>query len=380
MSETTGAGGFRPLKVIDKVRESRTITSFHLEPAEPGGWRAFEAGQFLVFKFPADNERGHVLRTYSLSCAPGHPGRYRISVKREAAPREGVPDGLGSCHLHDQVEVGDELMADGPRGDFFLDRQSARPVVLLSGGVGLTPMVSMLHALAEQSDRRTVFIHACDNGEVHALGDEVRAVTRSRSGIEAHVIYRFPTEADRAAAQFQAEGVITRELLQRLLPLDDYAFYLCGPPPFMQAVFRLVRSLGVARERIAYEFFGPATVLEPDQPPLAPTPPPVAAPPPSTQVGDAAAAAVAAAGPINITFLKSGRSAAWVDGSESLLSFAESQGIAPDFSCRAGVCGTCKTGLVKGEVSYFEEPLDEPGAGEVLICCARPKGHLVLDL
>lgn len=374
MSATTGSGGFRPLKVIDKVRESSIITSFHLEPAEPGGWRAFEAGQFLVFKFPADNERGHVLRTYSVSCAPGHPGRYRISVKREAAPRAGVPDGLGSCHLHDRVEVGDILMADGPRGDFYLDRKSSRPVVLLSGGVGLTPMVSMLHALVEQSDRRAVFVHACDNGEVHALGDEVRALVKSRTGIEAHFVYRFPTEADRAAARYHAEGMVTRELLQQLLPLDDYDFYLCGPPPFMQAVFRLVRSLGVSKDRIAYEFFGPATVLEPEAALVKP------APLPAVATAEQAAGAPGAAGAITVTFRKSGRSATWVDGAESLLSFAESHGLAPEFSCRAGVCGTCKTGLVDGEVNYFEEPLDDPGAGQVLICCARPKGRVVLDL
>lgn len=372
MKAAAGAGGFRPLKVIGKVRESSTITSFHLEPAEPGGWRAFEPGQFLVFRFPADNERGHVLRTYSVSCAPGHPGRYRISVKREAAPRPGIPDGLGSCHLHDAVAVGDVLMADGPRGDFHLDRRSSRPVVLLSGGVGLTPMVSMLHALVEQSDRRAVFIHACDNGDVHALGDEVRALAASRPGIEAHFVYRFPTEADRAAKRHQAEGVVTRELLQRLLPLDDYEFYLCGPPPFMQAVFRLVRSLGVPKERIAYEFFGPATVLEPDEAVAKPVPPPAAA--------QVLHAAPAANGAITVTFRKSGLSAQWVDGAESLLSLAESHGLAPEFSCRAGVCGTCKTGLVDGEVSYFEEPLDDPGAGQVLICCARPQGNLVLDL
>lgn len=371
MSATVGTGGFRPLKVIGKVRESSTITSFHLEPAEPGGWRAFEAGQFLVFKFPADNERGHLLRTYSVSCAPGHPGRYRISVKREAATQPGLPEGLGSCYLHDKIEVGDVLTADGPRGDFYLDRKSTRPVVLLSGGVGLTPMVSMLHALAEQSDRRSVFIHACDNGEVHALGDEVRALAASRSGIEAHVVYRFPTEADRLAQRHQAEGVITRELLQRLLPLDDYEFYMCGPPPFMQAVFRLVRSLGVPKERIAYEFFGPATVLESDE--TLAKPAPSAAPAPSAPSGTVD-------GAITVTFRKSGRSASWVDGAESLLSFAESHGLAPEFSCRAGVCGTCKTGLVEGDVSYFEDPLDDPGAGQVLICCARPKGNVVLDI
>ncbi len=372
MVATAAPGGFRPLKVIDKVRESRTITSFHLAPAEPGGWRHFEPGQFLVFRFPADNERGHVLRTYSVSCAPGHPGRYRISVKRETAPQPGLPDGFASCHLHDRVEVGDVLMADGPRGDFHLDRASTRPVVLLSGGVGLTPLVSMLHALAERSDRRTVFIHACDNGDVHALDGEVRALAASRPGIDAHVVYRFPTDADRIAARHQAEGVITRELLQRLLALDDYEFYLCGPPPFMQAVFRLVRSLGVAKERIAYEFFGPATVLEPDEPAAVGAAPAVPAAATDAPAADASS--------ITVTFRKSGRSAIWVDGGESLLSFAESHGLNPPFSCRAGVCGTCKTGLISGEVGYVEEPLDDPGAGQVLLCCSRPKSAIVLDI
>lgn len=363
------SAGFRPLKVVAKVRESRTITSFHLEAAEPGGWRPFEAGQFLVLRFAADNERGQVLRTYSVSCAPGHPGRYRITVKRETASQPGAPDGIGSSRLHDHVEVGDVLMADGPRGDFVLDRVSPRPAVLLSGGVGLTPMVSMLHALAEQSDRRATFIHATEDGQVHALCDEVRSLVASRPGLDARFVYRFPSETDHAAKHHDAEGVITRELLQLWLPLDDYDVYLCGPPPFMQALYRTLRSLGVAKERIAYEFFGPATVLDADEAILAPAPTLAAAP-----LQDAHDNTV------TVSFRKSGRSAAWTEGADSLLSFAEHLGLSPDFSCRAGVCGTCRTGLVSGEVEYFEDPLDDPGLGQVLICCARPKGSVSLDL
>ncbi len=370
------SAGFRPLKVIAKVRESRTITSLRLEAAEPGGWRPFEAGQFLVLRFAADNERGHVLRTYSVSCAPGHPGRYRITVKREAAAQPGLSDGIGSCRLHDQVEVGDVLMADGPRGDFVLDRVSHRPVVLLSGGVGLTPMVSMLHALAEQSDRRATFIHATDDGDVHALGDEVRALVASRPGLEARFVYRFPTDADRAAQRHDAEGVITRELLQRWLPLDDYDVYLCGPPPFMQALYRTLRSLGVAKARIAYEFFGPATVLDADADDAADTGTASQTVAPPLPLAAAALPTEA----LTVSLRKSGRSAVWPDGCDSLLSFAERLGLAPDFSCRAGVCGTCRTALVSGEVTYFEDPLDDPGAGQVLICCARPKGSVTLDL
>lgn len=356
------ADGFRELRVVAKVRESSTITSFHLAPLEPGGWRDFRPGQFLVFRLPGAGG-GTVLRNYSVSCGPGTAGHYRITVKREAAPEAGLPDGVGSCHLHDLVEAGDVLIAEGPRGDFVLDEASRRPVVLLSGGVGLTPLVAMLHALAG-GDRRVHFIHACDSGDVHALQDEVQGLAALRPGIDVHFCYRFPTERDRASGRFHSEGVVSRELLQKLLPLDDYDFYLCGPPAFMKAVYTTLRGLGVPEHRIAYEFFGPATVLEPE--PLAPAP--VAEPPPAAQGG------------MTVEFRKSGLKAVWDGNVPSLLDFAEEQGLSPEFSCRAGICGTCRTSLVSGEVTYIEEPLPELADGEVLLCCSRPKGPVVLDL
>lgn len=360
--------GFQSLRVVGKVRESSIITSFHLEPLDPQGWRSFAPGQFLVFRIPVPGDKGFVLRNYSVSAAPAKSGSYRITVKREGAPSAELPDGLSSCFLHDSVEVGDVLMAEGPRGDFVLDHASPRPVVLLSGGVGLTPMVSMLHAIAA-GDRPAFFLHACENGDVHALRDEVSGLVASRPGLLAHFCYRQPTAQDRAAGRFQSEGIISRGLLQRLLPLDDYDFYLCGPPPFMKAVYGLLRDLGVPKHRIAYEFFGPATVLETAEAPVAvPPAAPVSA---SLDVSGAA---------ITVEFRKSGIKALWDGAAESLLTFAEAQGLSPEFSCRAGVCSTCKSQLVAGEVAYFEEPLDELGSGEVLLCCSRPKGSVVLDI
>ncbi|WP_404282200.1 FAD-binding oxidoreductase [Mesorhizobium sp. IMUNJ 23033] len=350
--------------MVAKVRESSSITSFHLEPVDPDGWRAFQPGQFLVFRIPVAGEQKFVLRNYSVSCSPTRKGSYRITVKREAALEPGLPDGLSSCYLHDSVEVGDLLAAAGPRGDFILDRSSTRPVVLLSGGVGLTPMVSMLHELAAGTERRVFFIHACDNGDVHALRDEVNGLKALRTGVDAHFCYRFPTERDIAAGNHHSEGIISRELLQSLLPLDDYDVYLCGPPPFMQAVYRTMRDLGVPKHRIAYEFFGPATVLEP----VAPSAPTRRAP---TEVPGEA---------VTVEFRKSGLKAVWDGKAESLLAFAEEQGLSPDFSCRAGICSTCKSGLIAGEVTYFEEPLDEPGEGDVLLCCSKPLGSVVLDI
>ena len=357
-----GKGGFRGLKVVAKVAESSLITSFHLQAVDGGALPAFRPGQFLVFKIPSAT--GHVLRNYSLSGSPDDLGSYRISVKREPSAGPGLPAGLSSNYLHDHVKVGDVLMVDGPRGAFVLDETSPRPVVLLSGGVGLTPMVAMLHALAQRSTQRVLFLHACENGAVHALRDEVNGLVAQRAGLSAHYCYRQPDEDDRAAGHFHAEGILTRTVMQSLLCLDDYDFYLCGPPPFMQAMYQTLRGLGVAKDRIAYEFFGPATVLEAE-----PKPQPVTAP-----------VAAIAEGAITVEFRKSGLTVVWDAAADSLLAFAEDQGLKPDFSCRAGICGTCVSKIVSGEVSYFEDPLEDLNQGELLLCCSRPKTAIVLDL
>ena len=358
----SGKGGFRGLKVVAKVVESSLITSFHLQAADGGALPAFRPGQFLVFRIPSGT--GHVLRNYSLSGSPDDLSVYRISVKREPSAGPGLPAGLSSTYLHDHVEVGDALMVDGPRGAFVLDEASSRPVVLLSGGVGLTPMVAMLHALVKRTARSVMFLHACENGAVHALRDEVNRLISQRAGLSAHYCYRLPGEDDRAAGHYHGEGILTREVMQSLLCLDDYDFYLCGPPPFMQAMYQTLRGLGVAKDRIAYEFFGPATVLEGGMNP-APVAMPVATP---------------AEGAITVEFRKSGLTAIWDGAADSLLAFAEDQGLKPAFSCRAGICGTCVSSIVSGDVSYFEDPLEDLDEGELLLCCSRPKTAIVLDL
>lgn len=399
MTERVRQGGFQGLKVVAKVQESRIITSFHLEPVDPTGWQPFRPGQFLVLRVPADGQRRAVPRSYSVSSSPGLAGRYRITIKREAAPSADVPDGVGSCWLHDRINVGDVIQAAGPRGEFCLDEQSPRPVVLLSGGVGLTPLVSMLHALATGSTRPVHFIHACDNGELHALRDEVIALAGMRPGIDVHFCYRFPTETDRARRHHHSEGVLTRAIIDGLLPAREHDFYMCGPPPFMKAVYGLLRARGEPKERIAYEFFGPATVLEGDvqaaqttkatataatsvSVPVAPASEAAAIPgaAPARDWITLPAAPAADAATFAVEFRHTGRTVAWDTQAASLLDFAEEQGLNPDFSCRAGVCGTCRTALIAGEIEYLEDPLDPPGAGEVLICCAKPKGPIVLDL
>ncbi len=377
---------FRDYRVLEKTPESEAITSFLLEPVE-GPMLPYQPGQYLVFRLSVDGQP--VLRNYSVSGDPDCLDRVRISVKHEKAPADlVVADGLSSSYLHQHVQVGDVLSAAGPMGDFVLDESSERPVVLLSGGVGQTPLLAMLHRLVKRSQRQVHIIHACDNSSVHAFADEVRELASQREGVQLHFCYRHPLERDLQAGLHQLSGLITREQLQRCLPLDDYDFYLCGPSAFMQLNYGVLRSLGVAQNRIHYEFFGPATVLEQTvvdaavsraaHVPAQPEPPTAASelaaqPSESGNAGEQGATQ-------RVTFLPDGRQAQWHEDCPSLLDLAEEAGLSPDFNCRAGLCNTCMCTLVSGEVDYFEEPLDPVPDGKVLLCCSRPRAAVVVEL
>lgn len=364
---------FQPFEVISKKRESDTITSFTLAPRDQNHWRPFEAGQFLTIRVP-DGSGGYVLRNYTVSSSPRESGTYRITVKREAAPSETVPRGVSSCWLHDEIEPGAIVEIDTPRGAFKLDTESVRPVVLLSGGVGLTPTVSMLHVLARETDRPVWFIHACDSASVHALREEVEQLAAIRPGITVHFCHRFANEDDLNAGHCHSSGFLSREVLQKLLPLDDYEIYMCGPPPFMKALYGILIGLGVRKERIAYEFFGPASLLAEPEPTLA-----MANVSNRVKLAQTENAAVDDDA-VRVVLQKSGRELPWTASSISILDFLEANGVEPEFSCRAGVCGTCEQRLLSGEVEYFEEPLDEVPEGRVLLCCTKPKSSVVLDL
>ncbi len=382
------ANAFREFRVADKVAESDIITSFYLEPTDHAPVWEVKPGQYITLRVPGQG--GPILKTYSVSCDPSETRHHRITVKREAG-LNGAPDGVGSCWLHDQVDIGQTVEVAEPRGKFCLDEASTRPVLLLSGGVGLTPMVSMLHRLRE-TDREVHFLHACENGQVHALRDEVLGCSSQR--IKPHFVYRKPSDADREAKLFDAEGVIDKLFLRAHLPIGAYDAYICGPTPFMVAMYQLLQELGVPKTRISYEFFGKAASLEAlaENPVVSKTASRAA---PTVQSltfltdPDAWAAAdempeqpaaSAARSEGEVTFRKSNTSAQWTGSAGSLLELAEDSGLNPEFSCRAGICNTCKCGLVSGEVEYFEDPLIQPEAGQVLICCSRPKGPVVLDI
>ncbi|MCC0065062.1 MAG: 2Fe-2S iron-sulfur cluster binding domain-containing protein [Defluviimonas sp.] len=390
------ADAFRRFRVIAKVPESAVITSFHLRPVDGGPlWQA-QPGQYLTLRVPA--AEGSALKTYSLSGDVQRDDFHRISVKREAAPAgSAVPDGVGSCWLHDHVQEGSEIEIAAPRGAFVLDKHCDRPVLLLAGGVGLTPLLAMAKVLA-RSKRRVWVFHACENGEVQALGGELKALAEGSEGrISLHVAHRMPTERDRAEQRYDSEGLIDKALLQSLLPLDDYQVYLCGPTPFMVAMYRLLRDLGVARDRIAYEFFGEARALEKlaEQPvtrskAASRAPKAVAGlvhltDPEARAVAErivplAEPTAPATEGGAPVVFARTGVTKPWGGEAKTLLELAEEAGLEPAFSCRSGICNTCRCTLVEGRVAYVEEPLETPPDGQVLICCARPEGRVVLEL
>lgn len=257
------AGGwadFRPFVVDKKVRESDVITSFYLVPKDGGAIAAYEAGQYVSVKMEIPGEKHTHIRQYSLSDAPGKP-YYRISVKREDAMGDN-PAGKVSVYLSEKVEEGDVLFLSAPAGDFTLDNKPGRPVVLLSGGVGITPMMSMLATLVEQdASRPETFIHAAQNGRVHGMKEQVEAIAGKHQQVSVYWCYQNPTDQDRENLAFHKEGYIDWNFLQTVVPTKDASFYFCGPVPFMKAMNSALGEWGVPEADIHYEFFGPAGSL-----------------------------------------------------------------------------------------------------------------------
>jgi nitric oxide dioxygenase len=252
---------FRNFVVVKKVLESDVIASFYLQPQDGGALPPFQPGQYISVKLQIPGERYTHIRQYSLSDSPGKE-YYRISVKREDAD-EGKPAGIASTYLHRHVQVGDVLALSAPAGDFVLDTSVETPVVLLSGGVGLTPMISMLNTLVERQPNRPVtFIHAAWNSRRHAMKRHVEDIAASNRQVKTYLLYSRPKEEDRRSGQYDKEGYIDLPWLQSVLPDNQADFYFCGPVPFMKAVYRALKDWQVPQERIHYEFFGPMGSLD----------------------------------------------------------------------------------------------------------------------
>jgi ferredoxin-NADP reductase/MOSC domain-containing protein YiiM len=355
--------GFRPFIVHRKVPESQTISSFYLVPEDNEPLPPYKPGQFLTFKLSIPGLPRPVVRTYTLSDCPCHTEYYRISIKRESLPED--PEIIsGSNYFHNLVEPGTRLQVAAPRGDFFLDPKEDTPVVLLNGGVGITPMISILNAIVDSGKKRPVwFVHGTRNGLHHAMREHVRRIAAKNDNIRVHIRYSQPRPEDVQGRDYDSAGHVTAELLKELLPDNDMDFFLCGPLPFMHSLIKGLWEWGVSERRIRFEVFGPdALTIEGTRPK-------------HRQKKKAAGEEV-----FEIGFSQSGITAQWDPESENLLNFAEEQGVFPDFSCRAGICQTCSYTLLEGEVDYNFEPLAPPYPGQVLLCCTRPKSNLLIDV
>jgi ferredoxin-NADP reductase/MOSC domain-containing protein YiiM/ferredoxin len=349
--------GFRRLAVTGIERESDSVVSIRLE--DPGGVAlpAARPGQYLTLRIELDTGKS-LLRNYSL-CGPPDAGYYRIGVKREH-------NGTASGYLHTRLHVGDELEIAAPRGTFILDRTDA-PLLLISAGIGATPVLAMLNALAdEHSEREIWWLHGARSSSDHSFRAEARALLASLPHVHADVCYSRPTPSDREGTDFDSAGRLSAERLADLdLPRDAQA-YLCGPGPFMEEVSAALAALGLEASRIHTEPFGPAPGI---------TPGVAAAParephPPSGRPGG---------GP-TIEFARSDLAIAWSDDYANLLELAEACDVPVRWSCRTGVCHTCETTLILGSVDYSPDPVEPAADGSAFICCARPREHVVLDL
>jgi ferredoxin-NADP reductase/MOSC domain-containing protein YiiM/ferredoxin len=349
--------GFRKLRVAEVRRESTTISSFRLVPIddEPPSPAALP-GQYLTVRVQPDAGAAPLLRSYSLSGVPDEDG-YRISVKRE---------GAASRYLHDHVEVGHVLDAAAPRGTFVL-RDGTRPVVLVSGGVGATPVLSMLHALAlERTARPVWWVHGARNREEHAFGPEVDGLLAGLAHGHRLVAFSRPGAGEAAGSDFEVSGRLDLAALERAQVPKDADYYLCGPDAFMRAIAAALTARGVEPQRVSTEAFGAVPVSASgivkngDRPPHAPDGPPGTGP--------------------TVTFVRSSLAIPWDERFGNILDFAEACDVPVGFGCRQGVCHNCESGLVEGAVSYEYEPLEQPADGRVLVCCTRPASDLALDL
>jgi ferredoxin-NADP reductase/MOSC domain-containing protein YiiM len=349
--------GFRQMRVANINKESNSVTSLILEPIDGKPLPVCQAGQFVVLRLLVDPGKPRVLRSYSLSDLPA-ADHFRISVKGEL-------NGIGSAFLCNRAREGDVLDVSAPRGSFTL-LPGENPVVLLSAGVGATPVMSMLHALAaERSQREIWWIYGARNGTEHPFAGEARSLLKQLSRGREYIVYSRPTATDQVDADFDAPGHVDTALLKKIGVAQSSHFYLCGPTSFLQNMRDGLRNWGVLAENVHTEIFSSLEAITPgmaqvDHTPHLPHGSPGSGPP--------------------VSFARSGITAAWDPKFASLLELAEACDVPVRWSCRAGVCHTCMTGLIAGSIIYNPEPLEMPAPANVLVCCSQPNAGVTLDL
>ncbi|QPC89714.1 MOSC and FAD-binding oxidoreductase domain-containing protein [Mesorhizobium sp. INR15] len=359
---TTGTvlapAGFLRLRVSQKIRESSNVMSLVLEPVDGSRLAAALPGQFVVVRLQLVPGAPTLMRSYSLSGEPSERG-YRISVKRG-------PHGVMGAYIHENVRIGDVLDVSSPRGNFTL-RPNNGPVVLVSAGVGITPVLAMLHALAAEASQREIWwIHGARDGKEHPFAQETQRLLNGLPHSHRHIRYSAPAPEERLGIDFDARGRVNLALLGELVVPRNGDFYICGPSAFMSDMTAGLAAQGIAAGNIHAEFFGPGSSKTPGIASSSHTTPHLPPGPPG-------------AGPV-VSFARSGLSVNWGSTYHSLLELAEACDIPTRWSCRTGVCHACETGIVAGTVAYRPDPIDPAPVGKALICCSHPQADLVLDL
>jgi ferredoxin-NADP reductase/MOSC domain-containing protein YiiM len=350
----TGWPGFRPMRVTDVVRETSQVSSFVLAAPDHARLPQADPGQYLTLRLPG--ERGDLVRSYSLSSAPAD-GRFRISVKRE-------PGGIASGYLHDNLRPGTTVEVAAPRGQFVLDHGTA-PVLLASAGIGITPVLAMLHRLAaERSERCVWWLHATRRPDEQAFAAETENLLATLPHVNIRTYYS--AENGTRPGGNAVPGRLTAARLAELDLPEDAVAYICGPTGFMTDVAAGLVAAGLDPNKVHTETFGALPAINPGVVQRADLVPRVPVGPPGT-------------GP-TVVFARSGITAPFDTSEASILEFAEACHIPARWQCRSGVCRTCQTPVLAGEVDYAPAPLTDPSPGTALICCARPHTDIVLDM
>lgn len=356
-----GWQGWRSFRVSKLVREQDAITSVYLTPEDRRPLPFYRPGQYLTFQFPFPDEKKPLVRCYSLSDAPNSEF-YRCTikqVKRTAESGEAIA-GKVSSYIHRQLREGDLIKAKAPSGHFHLDLNDNQPVVLLAGGIGITPLYSMLASIVQfQPHRRVILFYGGKNSGDYALRSEIAGLASRHRNIHLINCFSEPLETDRLGVDFDVHGWVTPELLKSTLPANNFQFYLCGPGPFMTGLFAGLQDWGVPTAHIHFEAFGPSSITRPKTslPPEASCDRPVC----------------------KIRFARSAVEVDFDDQLESILEAAEQVGIDIDSGCRAGNCGTCEIAILKGKAKYLKEAGVQPPEGHALSCVTTPDGDLEID-
>ncbi len=353
------APGFRRLAVAAIDRESEDVISITMQSPNGEPLEAARPGQYVVLRLQPTGRGALLFRSYSLS-GPVSTEQYRISVKTE-------PNGAAGTWLREQVRTGDALDVSSPRGSFILEN-GERPVVLLSAGIGVTPVLAMLYSLATaRSTRQVLWLHAARDRAHHPFATEVRRLMHALPRGRSYVCYSKPGAPSKVREDFDSTGHLSRSHFEEARVPQEAEVYLCGPNRFMADMKVELTSFGVAPEQIHLEIFQGSEPMTPGVVGRAMRIPHV--PEDETDTG-----------PL-ISFARSGIAAHWkASGYQSILELAEACDVPVRRSCRTGVCHSCESGLVSGAVVYEPEPLDNPGDGNLLVCCSRPTGDVVIDL